>query len=124
MSVAHQPAIMLPEPADRRLTGWERLRFRLVPAHHDEARAVVVVMQRALHEPADAPILHRDIPRWADQIPLTQPAFGHRLVIRVEAEMDPFEFGLVDTAGPDHPYRDGVAHLLQHHAGEDSQNLN
>src|SRR6202000_2884941 len=93
-SSAGHGTVFLPEAADRRLAGAEGLRLRLVPAHHDDAALVVVVLQRALHKTADAGVFHRDIAGGADQIALAQPALLHRVVIGVKAEMHPVEFSL------------------------------
>src|SRR5580704_5107044 len=98
---AGQRAVFLPEAADRRLAGAKVLRLGVVPAHHHDAAVVVVVLQRALHEAADAAIFHRDIAGGADQIALAQSALLHRLVIAVEAEMHPFELGALDPARAD-----------------------
>src|SRR5712692_3271573 len=95
-SDAGQRAVFLPEAADRRLAGAEILRLGVVPAHHHDAAVVVVVVERALDKPADAAVLERDIPGRADQVALAQPAFGHRLVVALEAEMHPFEVGALD----------------------------
>src|SRR5262245_10560070 len=117
-SVAHQRAVVLPEAANGRLAGPEILRFRFVTAHHYDAGAVIVVLQCALHETTDAAVFHRDIAGGSNQVALAQPPFGHRLIVRVEAEMNPFKFGLVDAARTDDANRDRVAHLLQYHARE------
>src|SRR5213080_4816360 len=111
-SSAGESAVFLPETADRRLAGAEGLRFGVVPAHHHHAAVLVVVLQRALHKAADAAVFERDIAGRADQVALAQPALGHRLVIALEAEMDPFQFGAIDPARADHTDRDRVADLL------------
>src|ERR1700693_6052615 len=92
-SGAGQRAVFLPEAADRRLARAEGLRLGVVPAHHHDAAVVVVVVERALDKAADAAILERDIPGRANQVALAQAALGHRLVVALEAEMDPFEIG-------------------------------
>src|SRR5215212_3906961 len=56
-SGAHHRAVFLPEAADRRLAGAEGLRLGLVAAHHHDAAALVIVLQCALHEAADAAVL-------------------------------------------------------------------
>src|SRR5579871_3995173 len=112
-STAHQRAVLLPEPADRRLGGAEALRFRLVPAHHDDAAPAVVVAQGALHQPADAAVLQRDEAGGADQIALAQATFLYRGIVLGKAEMNPVELGAVDAAGPQHPDRQSIADLLQ-----------
>src|SRR6516165_2700731 len=122
-SAASQRAVFLPKAADRSLAGTEGLRLGIVAAHHDNTAVLVVVAQRALDKTADAAVLHRDIPRGADQIALPQAAFGHCLSVILEAEMDPFELGLLEPARADHPNRDRVADLLQYHAREDGQDL-
>src|SRR2546423_3468153 len=122
-SGAGQGAVFLPEAADRRFAGAEGLRLGVIPAHHDNAGVLVVVAYPALDQPADAAILHRDIAGRADQITLPQPAFGHRLVVVLKAQMDPFELGLFEPARADDANRDRVADLLQHHAREDGQDL-
>src|ERR1700730_15310372 len=122
-SAAGQGAVFLPEAADRRFAGAEGLRLGVISAHHDNPGVLVVVAYTALDKPADAAILHRDIAGRADQIALPQPAFGHRLVVAVEAQMDPFELGFFEAARADDANRDRIADLLQHHAREDSQDL-
>src|SRR4051812_29312931 len=102
-SGAGQGAVFLPEAADRRLAGAEGLRLGVVPAHHDNTAVLVIVVQRALHEAADAAILERDVAGRPDQIAMAQTALGHRLVIIGKTEMDPFELGAVDPARPQHP---------------------
>src|SRR5690348_16828324 len=90
-SLAHQRAVVFPEATDRCFAGPEVLRLSFMAAHHNQAGAIIVVLQCALHETADAAILHGDIARCADQIALTQSPFGHRLVVRVETKMDPLK---------------------------------
>src|SRR5271163_4622764 len=122
-SAAGQRAVFLPEAADRRFAGTEGLRLGVIAAHHHDAGVLVVVAYPALDEAADAAVLHRDIAGGSDQIALPQPAFGHRLVIVLEAQMDPFELGLFEPARPDDANRDRIADLLQHYAREDGQDL-
>src|SRR6266481_7446893 len=122
-SVADQSAVLLPETTDRRLAGAERLRGGVVATHHHDPAVVVVEAQSALDEAADATVLHRDVPGGADQITLPQPPFGHRLVVVLEAQMDPVELGLLDTTRPDHADRNRIADLLQYHARKDRQDL-
>src|SRR6266852_7278665 len=97
-SGAGEGAVFLPEAADRRLAGAERLRLGVMPTHHHDAAVVVVVLQRALHKAADAAVFERDVARRADQIALAQPALCHRLVVALETEMHPFQFGALDPA--------------------------
>src|SRR3954469_23199577 len=122
-SAAGQGAVFLPEAADRRLAGTEGLRLGVIPAHHHDTGVLVVVAYPALDEPADAAVLHRDIPGSADQIALPEAPFGHRLVVVIEAQMDPFELGLFEPARADDANRDRVADLLQYHARKNSQDL-
>src|SRR5215831_14614935 len=86
-SGAGQRAVFLPEAADRRLAGAERLRLGIVAAHHDDAAVLIVVTNGALHEAPDATVFHRDIPGRANQIALPQAPLGHRLVIVLETQM-------------------------------------
>src|ERR1043166_7381301 len=111
-SGAHERAVFLPEAADRRLAGAESLRLCVMPAHHDDAGVVVIVLQGALYKAADAAILERDIAGGADEIAVAQAALGHRLAVIGKAEMDPVELRFVDPARPQYPDRDRVADLL------------
>src|SRR5216683_7559811 len=122
-SVADQGAVLLPEAADRRLAGAKRLRLGVIAAHHHDTAVVVVEAQGALSKAADATVLHRDVPGGADQIALPQAPLGHRLVVVLEAQMDPVELGLFEAARPDHPNRNRIADLLQYHARKDRQDL-
>src|SRR6516165_9686014 len=114
-SIADQRAIFLPETADRRFAGAERLRLGIVAAHHHHPAVVVVETQCALHKTADAAILHRDVAGGADEVALAQAPLGHYLIVVLEAQMDPVELGLVETARPDRPDRNRIADLLQYH---------
>src|SRR5215472_13236574 len=122
-SGAGQGAVFLPETADRRLAGAEGLRLGVISAHHDDAAVLVVIVQRALHEAADAAILHRDVSGRADEITLPEAPFDHRLVIVLEAQMEPLELGFFEAARANDANCDRVADLLQDHARENGQDL-
>ena len=123
-SFAHQRAVLLPEAADRRLAGAERLRFRVVAAHHDHAaRRRRCIAARAARSRRRS----RPPSRCIRAAPIRLPCRSRRSVIassscRSRDGSIPVRY-LSTPARPDHPHRDGVAHLLQHHAGEHRQDL-
>jgi len=56
-------------------------------------------LYRTLHKATDRAVFHRHVAGRPDQIGLLQPPFGHRLVVVLEPEIDPLQFGLVRPFG-------------------------
>src|SRR5438105_14148870 len=76
--VPHVAAIRFPEAPDRGFGRPRLLRVRVLATHVDDRQLVPRRGGAALHEAADAAVLHRDVARGADEIRLLQPAPLHR----------------------------------------------
>src|SRR5438477_5841735 len=105
-SDSHVPAIRLPEPAHRRFGRTRLLRLRLFPAHVDDRDLVRRRRGTALHEAADAAVLHRDVARGTDEVRLLEPAPLHRRVVVREAEVRPVELHRVGALRQDLAHRE------------------
>src|SRR5918995_4487704 len=95
-SVPHVPPICLPEAAHRGFGGARRLAIRRAAAHLDDRDLLAGRRGAALHETADAAILHRDEAGRADQVLLLQAPPVHFRRVVLEAEVGPHQVHLAD----------------------------
>src|SRR5512145_981995 len=73
----HVPPVRLPKAAHRSLGGARLLRLGALAAHVDHRHLVPRRRDSALHEAADAAVLHRDVAGRPDQVGLLEAATLH-----------------------------------------------
>src|ERR1700719_2813607 len=115
-SKPHVVAIILPKSPHCGLADPALLRCGSTAAHLDQRRLVGGTGDAALDEAGRRPVLHGNETCRPDQIGLSQPQFGERIVIGCKSEAGPYQLGLVETAGYYAAHGKAIADLLQHEA--------
>src|SRR6202030_2031711 len=122
-SKPHVVAIILPKSPHCGLADPALLRCGSAAAHLDQRRLVGGAGDAALDEAGGRPVLHGDEAGRPDQIGLSQPQLGERIVIGCKSEAGPYQLGLVETAGYYAAHGKAIADLLQHEAWKHREDL-
>src|SRR5262249_6150992 len=112
-SVAHVTPIDLPEAAHRRLGRARVLRLDAFATHVDDGERVGSCDGAALHEAADAAVLHGHVSRGPDQVRLLQAPALHLAVVVGEPEVRPVQLHRIGALRENLTDRETVLDLLQ-----------